>query len=174
MLSDVALGELFLVGAVPAAVVLGMVGAILAKRHRRVAITFAVLAVVTMLTMISLGRQKIKPLSDLRIAQKALFADMEIGQTREIVRENLGEPDLICPKEGYHAHKVRGTSELESQLYAATAERWIYFARTLKETTHLEERDGCKPLFGEGEVAFNAENEVLWYIPVTDDAFLTF
>lgn len=172
-MTDVALGEIFLVGAVPIAMVFGMIGGILSKRYRRTALAVAGCGLLLMVLMLVAGRRMIAPLSEMRAAQKERFAPVEIGQTREMVREAIGAPDLTCPREGYVAHKARGSAELETRLYAATTERWIYYIAA-EGSRPDEGREGCQPLYGEGEVGFHAGGEVLWYIPLTGDTFLTF
>jgi hypothetical protein len=172
-MTSVALGELLLVAAVPVAVVIAILGAILSARHRRSALAIVGCAVAVMVAMFLTGRHLIAPLTEMRAAQKERFEPVEIGQTREAVREILGEPDLSCPGEGYVAHKARGSAKLEIHLYESTTERWIYFAPGDAADAGVP-REGCQPLFGEGEVGFNAAGNVIWYISTTDDTFVTF
>ncbi len=57
----------------------------------------------------------------------------------------LGAPDLECSGEGGRGHRVRGTQEAE-----------------------------CLPRYADGEVGFNSQGKVIWFIELTDETFLTF
>lgn len=171
MLPPAALGELLIVGAIPAAATLAIIGGILARRHRRLAYVLAALAGVVLVAMMVTGRRLTAPLNELRSVQKERFADLEVGWTREAVEASLGAADLRCPGEDFHEHRVMGTTELLSNLYASTTERWIY---TVPGAQPTQERPGCRPLYGDGEVGFNAEGRVIWYIELTDETFMTF
>jgi hypothetical protein len=109
-------------------------------------------------------------LDEVRRSQLERFAPLETGWTKSEVSGALGEPDLVCPGEGAHVHKVRGTPQLLTRLYAATAERWIYFA----PGAPAAERPDCRPRFADGEVAFNGAGRVIWFIELTDESFLKF
>jgi hypothetical protein len=170
MIPATAWGELLIVGSVPAAAAILIVAAMLARRHRRLAYAVAGLAVVVLAGFMALGRHLGEPLNEIRKRQKGLYAPLRVGWTREEVAALLGEPDLLCPGEGAHVHKVMGTRQLVRGLYASTAERWIY---VLPESADRERPD-CRPHYADGEVGFNAEGRVIWYIELTDDTFLTF
>lgn len=170
MIPSTALGELLIVASVPLAAAIAIVAAILARRHRRLAYVLAGLAVVVLIGSMAAGRRLAEPLNEMRKRQTERFAALEIGWTREEVAAALGRPDLECPGEGAHVHKAMGTRELVIGLYESTAERWIYFL----PGTADQARAGCRPRFADGEVGFNTEGKVIWYIELTDDTFLTF
>lgn len=170
MIPSTALGELLIVASVPLAAVILIVAAMLARKFRRLAFTLAGLSVVVLAGLMITGRRLSEPLIEIRKRQTERFEPLRIGWTRDEVREILGEPDLQCPGEGAHVHRVMGTRELVLNLYASTAERWIYF---LPESAGRDRSD-CRPRYADGEVGFNAEGRVIWYIELTDDTFLTF
>ena len=170
MLPDTALGELLIVASIPVAAAIAILAAILARRYRRLAVALAGLAIVVLAGFMIAGRRLSEPLNEMRKRQTERFAPLETGWTRAEVEALLGDPDLECPGEGAHAHKVMGSRDLVRNLYASTAERWIYF---LPESGGAE-RSQCRPRFGDGEVGFNSEGRVIWYIELTDDTFLTF
>lgn len=156
-------------GAVPAAAIVAVVAAILARRHRRTARVLMGLAVVVLAGMLVAGRRLSEPFNELRGRQLERFAPIAVGLTHDQVAAALGEPDLRCPGDGYHAHEVMGTPELVTRLFAATDERWIYFMPGA-DADHQD----CKPLHGDGEVGFNAAGQVIWFIELTGETFLTF
>lgn len=170
MLPATALGEILIVGAVPTAVVIAIAAALLSRRQKRLARVLMGLAVVVPAGMIVAGRQLSEPLDEVRRSQLERFAPLETGWTKSEVSEALGEPDLVCPGEGAHVHKVRGTPQLLARLYAATTERWIYFAPGAPAAP----RTDCRPRFADGEVAFNGAGRVIWFIELTDETFLKF
>lgn len=171
MLSSAALGELLIVGALPMAAILAIVAAILAARRPRLARVLMVSALLALVGMMITGRRLVKPLNEIRKQQSARFAPVKVGWTQGQVEDALGAADRRCPGEGAYLHKVRGTSELVSSLYASTTQRWIYF---VPGSTDEESRLECQPGYGDGEVGFNAAGQVIWYIELTDETFLTF
>ena len=179
MFPAAALGELLVVGAVPAAALVAIVAAILARRHRRPARALMGLAVVVLVGMIVAGRRLSAPFDDVRERQLARFAPLAVGWTAAEVEAVLGEPDLRCPGHGAYPHRVMGTPELLARLFAATDQRWIYFlpgATTDHDSADHDsaDHDACQPRFGDGVVALDAEGRVIWFIELTDETFLTF
>ncbi len=172
MISSVALGELLTVAAMPVAAVVAIVAAILAARRPRLARAVGISAILLAAGMIAAGRRLSEPLAAARLAQRERFAPVQVGLERSEVEARLGEPDLICPGEGLQPHKARSTEGLRLRLFAATRERWIYFLPMAGATDapHPE----CKPLYGDGEVGFNEAGEVIYFIELTDETFLTF
>jgi len=173
MSTSVALGELLAVAAMPVAAVVAMVAAILARRRPGLARILGVTAILLAVGMITAGRRLSEPMNTARHAQRERFAPLKIGLPRSEVETRLGEPDLICPGEGLHPHKARATEELRQRLFAATRERWIYFLPVTGATGEPHPSD-CKPLYGDGEVGFNEAGEVIYFIELTDETFLTF
>lgn len=171
MLSPDALGELLIVGAVPMAAILAIVAGILAARRPLLARILLAMAALTLVGMMLTGRRLVQPLNELRQEQTARFEQMKIGLTHQQVEGVLGPADRKCPGEGAHLHKVRGTSELVGRLYASTTQRWIY---NLIGKPPREPGPECQPRYGDGEVGFNEAGQVIWYIEMTDDTFLTF
>lgn len=172
MSTSVALGELLAVAAVPVAAVVAMVAALLARRRPGPARILGISAILLAAGMIAAGRRLSEPLTTARLAQRERFAPLQIGLSRSDVEARLGKPDLICPGAGFHPHRARATEELRQRLFAATRERWIYYlpmAETLDDP-----RADCKPLFGDGEVGFNEAGQVIYFIELTDETFLTF
>ena len=170
MISPTALGELLMVGSIPLAVVIAIVAAFLSTRRRRLARALMVLAVVVLAGMMLAGRYLSAPLEALRARQLERFEPLEVGWSRSQVRSALGTADLECTGEGGRGHQVRGTQELLARLYDATTERWIYFPPGAPPEDHGE----CLPLSADGEVGFNSQGKVIWFIELTDERFLTF
>ena len=170
MIPSTALGELLMVGAVPVAAAITILAAILARRYRRFALGLAGLALALLAGMMITGRRLAEPLDQLRQAQMERFADFSVGWTREQVEASLGPPDLECAGQGVYVHQVMGTQELLKNLYDSTAERWIYFPPGVDEEPGGE----CEPRYADGEVGFNAEGRVIWYVELTEATFLNF
>jgi hypothetical protein len=174
MFPAAALGELLVVGAVPAAALVAIVAAILARRHRRPARVLMGMAAVVLVGMLVAGRRLSAPFDDVRERQLARFAPLAVGRTAAEVEAVLGAPDLRCPGHGAHSHRVRGTPELLARLLAATAERWIYFLPGAATDQDSADHDACEPRYGDGVVALDAGGRVIWYLELTDETFLNF
>lgn len=168
-MSSVALGELLTVAAVPVATVLIMIAAILSRRFRRTASVLAALGVVALISMLIGGRRLSAPLVEARALQAARFADLEIGFDQAQVEALMGPPDRRCEGPGDQEHEARATEILRQRLFKATTERWIYGLGG-----GAAQGGDCLPAYADGEIGFNADGRVLWYVELTGERFMTY
>lgn len=90
------------------------------------------------------------------------------GRGAEEIRVATGAPDLVCSAgpdsmrhlRGYAA--ARKTPEVFRRVVASTKERWVYFCTG--PTFRKDARARCLPAYGDAELGFDANGQLLWAV----------